>query len=174
MNEVNVVNENKQLLNELSDLLVDGGNSLSDVIETLALMDLPQTRIIRTAVEEVASKLSEGNLCILQTSFEKDERDEYLDNLKGYFNENTGTWYEQICHNFKVLTGFTSNKWDALTWTIHLSLGYSTFDYLVHTRRIRINSKGKAVVDNLIGLERFGHNVERIQHLIDTNFEELR
>ena len=174
MNEVNVVNENKQLLNELSDLLVDSGNSLSDVIETLALMDLSQARIIRSAVEEVASKLNEGNLWILQASFEKDERNEYLDNLKGYFNENTGTWYEQICRNFKVLTGFPANKRSALTWTIHLSLGHSTFDYLVDHKYICMDLKGQVVVDDLDGWGRFGGNVERIQQLIDTNFQELK
>ena len=174
MNEINVVNENKQLLDELSDLLVDGSNSLSDVSETLLLLDLPQARIIEKAVEGVASKLNEGNLWILQASFEKDERNEYLDNLKGYFDKNTGTWSEQICHNFKVLTGFPANKWSALTWTIHLSLGHSTFDYLVQQGYIRSDCKGKAIVDDLVGWKSIGCNVERIQHLIDTDFQELK
>ncbi|MBU5369600.1 hypothetical protein [Enterococcus avium] len=174
MNEVNVVNENRELLNELSELLIDESNSLNDISETLLSMGLPQTRTLEKAVQEVGSKLIEGNLWILEMYFEKDERNEHLDNLKGYFNENTGTWYEQICSNFKALTGFPANKWSALTWTIHLSLGHSTFDYLVGHKYIYVDRKGKAIVDNLKDSERFGYDVERIQHLIDTDFRELK
>lgn len=173
MSEVSLVEKNNQLFTELSDVLSDGANNLSDVSETLVLIDSPHARVVQKAVEEIAYSLSNANSQILRDFFEPDERDKYLDNLMGYFNEETGTWYEQVCQNFKNLTGFSANKWDALTWTIHLSLGHSTFYYLVHIGYIHLDTNGKAVVDGLESGEKFGWNIERIQYLIDTDFRDL-
>lgn len=119
-------------------------------------------------------KLNKVNSHLLEEMFFTDERDEYLDNLRGYFNEKTGTWYEQICRNFHHLTGFRANKWSALTWTIHLSLGHSTFDYLLYKDYIRLDREGKVVVDDLRHAGKFGWDTKRIQHLLNTDFEELK
>lgn len=163
-------NGHQELLKELSDLLIDGSNDLNDISETLTLMALPQARVLQKAVEDVSEKLLQGNLWILGEAYAPDERKEYLDNLQGYFNEETGTWYEQICQNYTTLTGFGANKWDALMWTIHLSLGYSTFDYLVHQNLIYLRGDGKW---HPLHLDR-AETPERVLHLVDTDFEELR
>ncbi|MGX2945874.1 hypothetical protein [Enterococcus alishanensis] len=173
MNETNFVESGEKLLNEISDVLVDSSNDLVDVQETLSLLDLPQSRIIKQTIANVSNRLLKGNMLILQQTYKDDERDQYLDNLRGYFNEKTGTWYEQICGNFKMLTGFSANKWNALTWTIHLSLGHSTFDYLLHSGYISLDRRGKVVID-LRNAEVFGWDTERIQYLLDTDFQDLK
>lgn len=174
MKEVNWIEQMDSLTSNLSDILVDGANDLADIRETLALIDSPHAKVIQKALQSVEETLTIGNMKLLSICFMPDERDEYLENLKGYFNENTGTWYEQICANFKSLTGFPANKWEALTWTIHLSLGHSTFDYLVHQGRIHQDFKGNWIVGDLKNAEEFDYDINRIKHLIDTNFEELK
>ena len=176
MNEIKVLNENIDLLISVTDKLVDTSNGLNDVKEMLNDIDSP---IVRTAVRalDVLSKDALTEYCKAVKEIyenEKDERSEYLDNLRGYFNEETGTWYEQICRNYTKLTGFTANKWDALTWTIHLSSGHSTLDYLLHHGTIKKDSNGdwKTFLP-LEKLGEYGDNVERIQYLIDTDFKEL-
>lgn len=169
-----IENGHKELLEELNNLLCEEVDNLIDISETLATTNIPQARVLQKAVEQVCIQLNEGNGRLIEAMCQTDERDEYLENLRGYFNEKDGTWYEQICRNFHHLTGFRANKWDALTWTIHLSLGYSTFDYLLHVDYIRLAPNGKVNVDGLIHAEKFGWDIKRIQHLLDTDFEELK
>lgn len=174
MNEVNWIEQVDSLTSDLSDILVDGANDLADICETLALMDSSHAKVIQKALQSVEEALIIGNMKLLSVCFAPDEREEYLDNLHGYFNETTGTWYEQICANFKALTGLPANKWSALTWTIHLSLGHSTFDYLVHAGYIHQDFKGNWLVNDLKNAEPFGYDIDRINRLMETNFEELR
>lgn len=177
MDEISTLNNNEKLLGGTSDQLVDAANTLVDIIETFEEGDTPQSRVAIKAMEKVNNDLLCANREIQKVLFapKRDERNEYLDNLRGYFNEETGTWYEQICANFHQLTGFSSNKWDALTWTVHLSLGHSTRDYLVHTNRIcKIGSSYVLPSDfsEKTALV-FNENVERIKELEKNNFEEL-
>ncbi|MDT2724916.1 hypothetical protein P7E14_13845 [Enterococcus gallinarum] len=178
MSEMKIIEKLNEKNKEISNVLVDSTNDLVDVALTLESMDLPQANVLKIAVESVADNLLNKNYEIMQDSLSADERDEHLSNLSGYFNEERGTWYEQICANFKHLTGMPANKWSALTWTVHLSMGQSTFEYLVNQRIIHKSYDGKYKLDSELGaikdLEKFGYDPERIQHLIDTDFEELK
>lgn len=169
-----IENGHKELLEKLNELLCEEVSNLIAISEMLTTINFPQARVLKTAIDQVRQNLNEGNGYLIKEMLLTDERDEYLDNLRGYFNEKTGTWYEQICQNFHQLTGFRANKWDALIWTIHLSLGDSTFDYLLHAEYIRLAHNGKIIVDDLRDGEMYGWDIVRIQHLLDTDFEELK
>lgn len=178
MNEINVLNINKEALTESYDCLVETAEAVSDIAEILENEDTPKGRIAVKQLNALTDELLATARCNLKRYVEcdKDEKDTYLDNLKGYFNETTGTWYEQICDNFHKLTGFTMNKWDALTWTIHLSLGHSVRDYLVHTGRIERLGESLYKLPSDFSEStavKFGANVKKIKELEKNNFAEL-
>lgn len=178
MNEIIELNNNEEILEKTSNTMVDVANTLVDVLEIIEKADTPEIRIAKKMMDTLQQNLLETNNEVLRAvcGNKRDERNEHLDNLRGYFNEETGTWYEQICANFHQLTGFPANKWTALTWTVHLSLGHSIRDYLVHDGYIN------KIGDKYLSLNRkcseeeakiFGYDLERIKQLEQNNFEEL-
>jgi len=177
MNEVEIINGNDELLIKTSDSITDISNDLSDIETLLDSLDMPQSRVLKKAISNAHESLLEINLDVLRHSsyFRKDEKDEYLKNLSGYFNKDTGTWYEQAIASYKRLTGMPGNKWDILQWTINIMNGYSTFDYLVHQDLIKYNPNTQKwkFSDSMELMKKFGYDMERIQELIDTNAADL-
>lgn len=178
MNEVTVLNKTTEMLNMASELLCDTCDALDDVKSVMAACDIPQSRIAVKAIDQLQEDITDGQWNVIQAYIEndKDERNEHLDNLRGYFNENTGTWYEQAERSFKRLTGFPANKWTSLPWTATLLAGHSTLDYLLANGNVTEDHNGKIRVREITekDAERWGYDRDRINYLVSTNFDELR
>lgn len=175
MNEIEMINGNEEVLTRSSNSLEKVMTSLNDVIDTLEALDMPHSRVIKSSIESAVDSLSKINYDMMRhlPEFNRDEKNEYLDNLRGYFNEDNGTWYEQAIASYKRLTGMGANKWTVLTWTTNLMNGYSTFDYLVHTNVIKMNGNKWVFTTSFEDMEKFGYNMERIHELVETNAADL-
>lgn len=173
MNEMHVLS-NLELVEQADNILVDTLNMIDDLIEGLANSDTPQGRLVTRTINNLSNEIYNKRMVLFERIVEskKDERAEHLSNLRGYFNEETGTWYEQINTIHKKLTGCRSNKWSALTFTIDLLNGASVFGYMVHHGIVELKN-GKYTMD-LTNAEVFGNDIERCKFLIDTDFQELR
>ncbi|MFQ9320742.1 MAG: hypothetical protein ACLR3E_01595 [Enterococcus durans] len=178
MNEINVINNNSEILKQTADKLMSAVNLVEDVCEVLKSVENSQSRVALKLLNNLSKELlCYGSEIMTEvTQSENDDRAKYLDNLRGYFNEDIGTWYEQICRNFTKLTGFTANKWTALVWTLHLSLGISTREYFVQNGYIKKLADGQYVLPDDFDestARKFGDNVELIRELEKNNFEAL-
>lgn len=172
-----MINGNEELLNRTGDKVTTIINDLIDLETILEGVDIPQVRVIKNALNNVSDSLYGINLDIYRHNprYQEDEKDEYLKNLSGYFNKDTGTWYEQAIACYKRLTGMPGNKWDILQWTINIMNGHSTFDYLVHKDLIKYNPNIQKweFSNSMEHMKKFGYDMERIQELIDTNAADL-
>lgn len=168
----------KENLSRLYDEAVEVNDTLSGISKILEQSGTANNRLINKAIAEAQENIKSALMPLIMEILteEEDLRNQYLSNLKGYFNENTGTWYEKVCRNYFERTGFKANEWTALTYTIHLSLGQSTRDYLFHEGIITKNWKGEYVLPSHFNEDirrECGNNVDLIKQHEANGFEDL-
>lgn len=167
-NEIDILNQIEMV--ELADnLLVDAMNGITDLTTVLNDSEDPRTRTAIRAINAIVEDLADARMGLARhiLNSKEDGRNERLDELKDQFNIESGTWYEQVEKAFTERTGFESNKWAMLLWTIYLANGKSTFQYLVDDGYITKDENGNYNASTC-------GDTEKLQQLINEELQERR
>lgn len=186
MNEVNVLRDHQDVLSRAQD----STRAIFEILNDLEILLEPHECEGMIAVKELISSAKEDISEVIYDYVKQfaresqDQRDEYLSNLRGYFNENTGTWYEQAEAAYKKLTGLTGNEWTVLPWTATLFAGGSTLRYLINAGLvIKLENNQFQLSESLHKQylcdaseddSYFQIDRKRIAYLYETNFQDLK
>lgn len=186
MNEINVLKDHLSILDDTKDAIGGVLEILYDLENLLEPLDGDGMAAVKEMITSATVSICQvDNKLIRQLTDEaQDHRTEYLDNLRGYFNTETGTWYEQAKTAYRRLTGLPGNEWNVLAWTATLFRGGSTLRYLIDSDQVIKQEDGSFRLcdtwqkqygcDAVSSDACFKIDSERIAYLYKNNFDDLR